>query len=145
MLTLWNGFDRIFDDELRRMDELLSTRKAAPRYGAGSYPRVNVVETEAALVVSAEVPGFSPADVDVTMHDGVLTIEGRVNEEKQDTQEGKLVYSERRNVSFKRTFTLHTDVNVENITAVVKDGLLTVTLPKAEAVKPRQIAVQSAD
>jgi HSP20 family protein len=144
MLTLWNGFDRAFDDEVRRL-----SRRAKPaersRFGGLSYPPVNVIETDAALLVSAEVPGFAPENVDVTVHEGVLTLEGRVEEENEQEQEGKVLFAERRNVSFKRTFTLNTDIDVDAITAVVKDGLLTVTLPKADAVKPRQIAVQSGD
>jgi HSP20 family protein len=143
MLSLWNGFDRVFDDELRRMNRLV-TRDAQPRFGRESYPRVNVLETDGALVVSAEVPGFAPNNVEVTVHDGVLAIEGKVDEAKTQ-EEGKVLYSERRNVSFKRTFTLNTDVDVERVTAVVKDGLLSVTLPKVAAAKPRQIAVASAD
>ncbi len=146
MLTLWNGFDRLFDDELSRMrTDRMATRPRfnTARYGSTSFPRVNVLDTEAALVVSAEVPGFAPDDVEVTVHDGVLALVGRVEEAEE--QEGTLVYRQRHNLSFKRTFTLNTDVDVEKVTAVVKDGLLTVTLPKAEAVKPRQIAVTSAD
>lgn len=143
MLTLWNGLDRVFDDAFFRANDL-AHRTPAPRYGRGTYPRVNVIETDAALVVSAEVPGFTPDNVDVTVHDGVLTLQGHVDEAKHDDEEGKVIYSERRHLSFKRTFTLHTDVDVDQITAVVKDGLLTVTLPKAEASKPRQIAVKTA-
>lgn len=136
MLTLWNGFDRAKNDELRRMDRLFYRDKS--RYG---WPRVNVLETDVALVVSAEVPGFTPERVNVTVHDGVLTIEGTADEAKE---EGQLLYGERRHRSFKRTFTLNTDVNVDTITAVVRDGLLTVTLPKADAAKPRQIPVKAA-
>ena len=141
MLTMWNGFDRVFDDGLRRMTRG-QQRESVPGFGRDTYPRVNVLDTEAALVVSAEVPGFAPENVEVTVHDGVLTIVGKVSDEQ--AVEGKVVYRERRNVGFKRTFTINTDVDVDRIAAVQKDGLLTVTLPKAEAAKPRQIAVTSA-
>ena len=143
MLTLWNGFDRVFDDEFRRFNRI-ATRDAAPRFGREGYPRVNVLETDGALVVSAEVPGFAPADVHVTVHEGVLTIEGKVAEQSE-SDNGKLLYSERHNVSFKRTFTINTEVDVDGVTAIVKDGLLTVTLPRVAAAQPRQIAVKSAD
>lgn len=142
MLTLWNGFDRAMNDELRRMDRLFAREPQKARYGRTSWPRVNVLETEVALVVSAEVPGFTPDQVNVTVHDGVLTIEGAASEEKRE--EGELLYGEHRQLSFKRTFTLNAEVNVDTITAVVRDGLLTVTLPKAEAAKPRQIEVKAA-
>ncbi len=143
MLTLWNGFDRVFDDELRRMSQLL-VREPRPRFARQSYPRVRVLETDEALIVSAEVPGFAPQNVEVVVHDGVLTLEGKVAEAEEALQ-GEVLYSERRNVSFKRTFTLNAEVNVDAVTAAVKDGLLTVTLPKVLAVKPRHIAVSTPD
>ena len=143
MMTLWNGFDRTMNDELRRMSALFNPRLPARRLDTPSFPAVNVLETDHALVVSAEVPGFTPDQVDVTVHDGVLTLEGKLEADKKEEHEGRVVYRERRASAFKRTFTLNADVDVDAVTAVVKDGLLTVTLPKSEAATPKKIAVKA--
>lgn len=144
MLTLWNGYDRSLGPELRQMDRLfgeLAPRVAAPR--TAGWPCVNVVESDEAILVQAEVPGFKPDQVKVTMHDGELKLEGHAEEtsEKQDEHGSKILLKERRDLSFQRTFRLDVDIDESKISAAIKDGVLTVTLPKAEPVKPRQIDV----
>jgi len=119
-------------------------RKPAPRFGAG-WPRVDVVETDDALELQADVPGFSANEISVTLHDGVLTLVGKLAETEQEGEETprKVLFTERRSLSFRRTFKLSFEVNQKAISAVVKDGLLTVTLPKAEAAKPQTIEVKT--
>jgi HSP20 family protein len=111
---------------------------------AAHWPAVSIIESDQAFVVSAEVPGFTPEQVNVTVHEGVLTLQGEAHVETHEESEGRLVYSERRDRSFKRTFTLNTEVKADAVTAVVKDGLLTVTLPKAESSTPRRVEVKAA-
>jgi HSP20 family molecular chaperone IbpA len=149
MLTLWNGFDRTLADEFRRVDRMFSTpvhRPALrPTIRAASWPRVNVTETEEAFEVLAEVPGFAPGDVSVSVHDGELKLEAKVkNDEESETEnEGrKVLFSEHRRLEFTRTFKLNVPVNEAAVSAAMKDGLLTVTLPKAEAAKPKRIAIK---
>jgi len=145
MLTLWNGFDRALNRELRNMDRLFWTRPFAPSLRHTGWPRVNVVETETALEIQADVPGMTADDIEVTLHDGELKLEGKLAGEQEQSEgqgeERKVLFNERRNLAFTRTFKLNVDVDAEGVTAAVKDGVLTVVLPKAEAEKPRQIRV----
>lgn len=145
MMTLWNGFDRTFDRELRRMNKLFGDLEARPHFEGLSLPRVDLVETDAAYELTAEVPGFTADDIDVTVHDGVLTVAGKVEAEaSNEGEEGrKVLYRERRQASFARTFRLGDRVDASAIEATVRDGLLTVLLPKVEEEKPRQIAVKA--
>ena len=124
------------------------TRPQGPTLRHSGWPRVNVVETDAALEVQADVPGMTAKDIEVTLHDGELKLEGKLADEGQEQTEGepeerKVLFRERHNLEFTRTFKLNLDVDAEAVTAAVKDGVLTVTLPKAEAARPRQIQVAS--
>ena len=143
MLTLWNGFDRNFGRMLAQHNRLFNELERAPAYRAG-WPRVEISETPEALEVKAEVPGFSPDDLNISLHEGILTLEGKSESDKtEEQQDRKVLFSERRTLSFTRTFRVGRDVDGEKISAHIKDGLLTLTLPKAEASKPKQIAVSS--
>ncbi|HHH10729.1 MAG TPA: Hsp20/alpha crystallin family protein [Sorangium sp.] len=141
MLTLWNGFERNFSRALAEHNHLLQQyQPASLQWG---WPRVEVVETADKFEVQAEVPGFVSDDLTITLHDGVLTIAGEHTSEQQpNTKEDRTVlFSERRALSFTRTFRLSQDIDAEAVTANVKDGVLTVTMPKVEAAKPRLVTV----
>lgn len=140
MLTLWDGLDRVMQHELRRAHPLRQRTREA-RAGREPWPRVNVLATDVAFVVSAEVPGFAPEHVNVTVHDGVLTLEGQRHDDA--APEGELIVSEREARSFKRTFTIHSEVDPEGVTAVLEAGLLTVTIPKVKPPAPRQVAIHT--
>jgi HSP20 family protein len=132
--TLRNEIDRLFEaplTELARASHLLS----------GSAPAVDIYEDKDNFVVKAELPGMKKEDIDVSLHDGSLSLSGeRKSEEKWEDVE---VYrSERFFGRFQRTVALPTPVNASAIKANYKDGVLTVTLPKAEEAKPKQIDVQ---
>lgn len=104
------------------------------------YPRVDISENENEFVLHAELPGMNREDIKVSLEDGVLTVFGERKQE--EAQEGKKYFHRERTYgSFKRAFRLGTDVQADNISASYKDGILTVNLPKAEEVKPRQIEV----
>jgi HSP20 family protein len=152
MLTLWNGFDRHLNAELRNMDRFMSQAfrpLARPsRPAASSLPKVDVVETDQALVLEAEVPGMTANDITVSLHEGVLVIEGMVasetNEQSEPSQDGpRYIVRERRDTSFRRSFKLGRDLDPNAVSATVKDGVLRVSMPKREPVQPRQIAVGS--
>lgn len=128
----------------REIDNLINRfwGDVAPPNGQGNawYPSVDVEETENTFVVHAELPGVKREDIKVGMEKNVLTIEGERKIEA--AQEGKhYTRRERAFGSFKRSFTIGTEVDADKITAEYKDGILTVRLPKAEKVKPRQIEV----
>ena len=109
-------------------------------HGTGWHPRVDVVESDHEFTVHAELPGLNKDDIKVTLEDNVLTIEGerKYEDEQKDTQ---FFRRERSYGTFKRAFKLGTEVQEDKIAANYKDGILTLTLPKSEAAKPRQIEV----
>jgi HSP20 family protein len=107
------------------------------------YPVVDVREAEGELVLQAELPGLRSEDVNVGVENGVLTISGEKKQHVEEGHEGsnyRLV--ERRYGRFERSFTLPRSVDAQKVQAEFANGLLTVTLPKAEAAKPRRIEVQ---
>ncbi len=104
-------------------------------------PLLDVAEREDAVVVKAEVPGVKPDDIDISVHGNTLTISGHKKEET-DKSEGDYYHVERRRGEFRRSVTLATDVDADKIDATCKDGVLTITLPKAEQAKPKKIKVK---
>ncbi len=104
-------------------------------------PKVDVSENENEYLVKAEVPGLSGQDIKVEIERGLLKLSGERREEKEEKDETYHV-RERRYGSFVRTFILPENVDEEKISAVTRDGILTVTIPKAEKDKPRHIEVK---
>jgi HSP20 family molecular chaperone IbpA len=100
-------------------------------------PPVDIYETTDALVVVADVPGATRETVDINVEDGLLTIKAKPEYESR----GDAYVEEFGLVNFYRQFQLPDAVDQEKITAQYKHGVLTITLPKAEAAKPKQIAV----
>ena len=136
-LSSWPGFGRLSSlrDEIDRLF-------AAPLSElARTSPALDLHEDKDNFVVKIELPGMKKEDIDVSLHDGSLSISGeRKGEEKF---EGADVYrTERFFGHFQRTITLPAAVAADKIKAQYKDGILTVTLPKAEEAKPKQIDVQ---
>lgn len=102
-------------------------------------PALDVFENEDAVTVRLEVPGVKKENFDISLHDDVLTISG---ERKSPTrEEGESFRSERYFGAFRRSVTLPVRVKGEAVSASYQDGILTVTLPKAEEAKPRKIQV----
>jgi len=104
---------------------------------------LDVSETENEFVVKASLPGIKPEDVQITVHGDMLTIRGesKVEEEKKDEH---WHLRERRYGSFQRSVSLNTPVNSDQAQASFEHGVLTLTLPKSEAAKPRQIKIGGA-
>jgi len=157
MLTRWADFDTVLpamDEMRRRMDRImhgldpdfvpfkifdptLGYHRALRR--ANTWPRIWLADKGESLEVKAEIPGLSEADVQVSLNQETLTLSG---ERKLEAPEGYSVHrQERPSLRFSRSFTLPSKVDVENVTAKVRDGVLVVTLPKAAEAKPRQITV----
>lgn len=103
-------------------------------------PAVDVKEEGDKYLVTADVPGVDPKDIEVTFENSVLTISGHRETEEKSTENG---YSrvERSYGSFSRKFTLPDTANVEQIAAKSKNGVLEITIPKREQVKPRKIEI----
>lgn len=104
-------------------------------------PAVDIKEEQDRYVIHADVPGVDPADIEVDMENGVLTIKGQRESEKKEEREGyKRV--ERVRGSFYRRFSLPDTVDAEKITAKAKNGVLEIVVPKQEKVQPRKISVE---
>jgi HSP20 family protein len=102
-------------------------------------PTTDIYETDQALTVVMEMPGVDKEKIEINVEDGVLTVEGRIDFSKyQDLQP---VYTEYNIGNFRRSFSLSNSIDQDKIRADMKDGVLTLTLPKAEQAKPRKIAV----
>jgi HSP20 family protein len=127
------GLDRLFD-EMTRDFGLLAP---APLPDAAFGPALDVSEAEGAWTVRAELPGVAPEEVEVSVTANVLTIRG----EKKRESEGA-GRSERRYGKFARTIEFPTDLDGGKVEARSKNGVLTVTLPKAEASRPKTVSVK---
>lgn len=126
--------DRFFSPELFEGSDFSTSRW---------LPNMDVQEDKDRFTISMELPGLSKDDVSLTVREGVLTIEG---ERKQEDEKEGVNYHrvERRYGKFLRSFQLPVRVQEDKIEAVFKEGVLTVQIPKAEEVKPKQIAVKIA-
>jgi HSP20 family protein len=116
-------------------------RAEATRGGFFFTPRVDIVETEGELTLFAEVPGVRPEDVDLRYEKGELVLHARV---KPCVNRQGLLLQEYEEGDFYRAFNISESIDASRISAECKNGLLTVHLPKAESVRPRQITVRSA-
>lgn len=102
-------------------------------------PNTDIFETDQALSLVVEMPGVDKSKVDVSVEDGVLTIEGRLDFSKYEGMQP--VYTEYNIGHYRRSFALSNKVDQGRISAEMKDGVLTLVLPKPEETKPRRISV----
>jgi HSP20 family protein len=102
-------------------------------------PTADIFETEASLTVVMEMPGVDKSNVDISIEDGVLIVQGRLDFSKYEGMQP--LYTEYNIGHYRRSFSLSNKINQEKIGAEMSDGVLTLSLPKAEEAKPRRIAV----
>ena len=132
LMGVENELGRLFDGFLDYPD-----LRGAQR---GWAPVVDVAQSDDAVTVRAEVPGLTAEDVELSVHDGTLTISGE-KKDSSEQPEGSCSYVESRYGRFQRVLALPTDIDAEKIEATCKDGVLTVRLPKAERARTRKILV----
>ncbi len=127
----------------REMDQLFTTFFGPTRERmAGVFPPVNISEDRDNFYIRAEMPGVDPKDVDLEVEAEQVTIKG---ERKAEVDEKASYHrKERESGKFARVISLPTKVNADKAEAVFKSGILTITIPKAEEVKPRQIKIKAA-
>lgn len=133
--TLRSPMDDLFESFFRGLDRPLSF------FGQRIWPAIDVAETNDAIVVRAEVPGCTPEDIDISVYDNTLTISGEKKESHEDRADG-FHHVESSYGSFRREIPLLADVDEGKIEAVVRDGILSVTLPKAEKSKAVKVQVK---
>ena len=130
--TLQDQINRLFTGTLERAGEESSLTAWAPS--------VDIYETEHELVVKADLPDVDPQDLDIRVENNVLTIRGERKFEKEVNEENYLRV-ERAYGAFARSFTLANTVNSDAIKADYQNGVLTLSIPKREEAKPKQIKV----
>jgi HSP20 family protein len=130
--TLQDQINRVFNEVLERGGDESNLTSWAPA--------VDIFETEHELVVKADLPDVDPKDLDIRVENNILTIRGERKFEKK-VSEDKYLRVERAYGSFSRSFSLANTVNAEAIKADYQNGVLTLTIPKREEAKPKQIKV----
>ena len=132
LLNLGRDFDRLLESPFAALGrEGLQTAFA---------PALEVREDADNITVTAELPGVEKKDVNVTFHDGVLTISGERKQERE-VKEGEYLRSERYYGRFERQVGVSTPIEADKIKAACKDGVLMVTLPKSALAKPKTIDI----
>ena len=134
---LQNEIDRVFDRFFpsRDQNEESTSSQAVWR------PRMDLIETEDAYRLHLDMPGMSTDDLKISYQDNELVVSGE-RESSRTNENEEFVRVERSFGHFRRAFTLPRTVDADNISATYDNGVLTVTVPKTEAVKPRQIEIQ---
>lgn len=133
MMTLREAMDRLFDEAFTRPLSLSSVV---------AMPAIDMYQTDDEVVVKAALPGLKPDDVQISVTGDLLTLRG---EFKQENEKKDATYHirEHRYGAFERSIMLPTDVQTEKAKADFENGVLTITLPKAEAVKPKTISIKA--
>lgn len=135
LISIQERMNRLFDQTLGR------TRAEEEGIAASAWaPSVDIYETPDRVVMKAELPGLTREDVEINVRDNTLSLRGERKFEK-DVREENYLRIERAYGSFQRSFTLPATIQQDKIKAVFKDGVLEVTLPKAEEARPKQIKI----
>jgi len=143
VMTAWSSFGRLSDlrDEIDRLFEApLAELTQTSNLLSGWTPALDVFEQKENFVIKAELPGMKKEDITVSLHDGSLSISG---ERKSETrhEDAEVYRAERFFGRFQRAVTLPAPIAADKVQAQYKDGVLTVTLPKTEEARPKQIDV----
>ncbi len=125
-----SGIDQVFADAFFRN---------WPAAGQGVFPQVDLYDTENTLVALVNLPGVKSEDVEVTTNNDTLTISG---ETKVDTTEGEVLWQERSEGKFYRSFKLPVPIKADNVNANFKAGVLRIEMPKTDELRSRTIEVK---
>ena len=134
LVTLREAMDRLFAESFVRPGSAFPTTFEGPA--------VDMYQTKDEVVVTAAIPGVKPEDIEISVTGEILTIKGEFKQEGK-IEEGSYVRQERRFGQFCRELSLPTQVNADKAKAEFEHGVLTLRLPKAEAVKPKSITVKA--
>jgi HSP20 family protein len=133
MMSLRQAMDQLFDDSFVRIPHLRGD-------GLWGLP-IDMYQTKDDLVVKATLPGVKPEEVDISITDNTLTIKGE-HKEEQETKEDDYLYRERYYGAFNRSVAIPVKVKGEKAEATFEEGVLTLTIPKADEIKPRQVKIK---
>jgi HSP20 family protein len=133
MMSLREAMDRLFDDAFTRPISVS---------GVSGMPAIDMYQTNDDVVVKATLPGLNPDDVDITVTGETLTLRGEFKQENEQ-KETNYHIREQRYGSFERSVLLPTDVKADKAKADFENGILTITMPIAEEVKPKSIMIKA--
>jgi HSP20 family protein len=136
LMSLRQAMDRLFEDSFVRPSRGLVT------VGEIAAPALDVYQTSNEVVVKAALPGLKPEDVNIDITGETLTIRGESKAEQEIKKEDYL-YKERRYGSFSRSVILPSGLKTDKAEATMENGILTLTIPKLEEVKPKKISVKA--
>ena len=142
-LTTWPSFGRLSDlrDEIDRLFESpLTELTGTSNLLSGWTPALDVYEDKDNYTVKAELPGMKKEEIEVSLHEGTLSISGERKSESKH-EDAEVYRAERFFGRFQRTVSLPSAVAADKVKAAYKDGVLTITLPKTEEAKPKHIDV----
>jgi len=135
LMSLRQAMDRLFEDSFVRPSRFLTL-------GETAEPALEVYQTPDEVVVKAALPGLKPEDVSIDISGETLTIQGESKAEQEIKREDYL-YQERRYGAFSRKVVLPSGLEPDKAEATMEDGVLTLTIPKAEEVKPKAIQIKA--
>jgi len=135
LMSLRQAMDRLFEDSF------VHPSRALAALGEATAPALDVYQTPNEVVVKATLPGVKPEDVSIDITGETLTIKGETKAEEEVKKEDYL-YQERRYGAFSRSVMLPSGLKTDKAEATMEDGVLTLTMPKAEEAKPKAIKVK---
>ena len=135
MMSLRDAMDRLFEDSF-------VTRRGFPARWFGDTLAIDVLETNDSLVIKSSLPGVKPEDIDITVTGEVLTIKGETRSEDK-VEDANYLRQERRYGAFLRSVQLPGNLRSDKAEASFENGVLTLTIPKADEAKPKTIKVQA--
>jgi len=139
--TFLTPFDKMFDQMVETQFPDITKSVGVRPYAGSAYPKVNVYEYDDKVGIVAEIPGLDKKQLEVSVEEGVLTISGDKHSAFENDG-AKVLRRELKQSSFKRQFELGELLDGENIKASFKDGILSVSVPKVEPVKPKRHTVK---
>jgi len=137
VLSLRQAMDRLFEESFVRPRDAWPLSRAA-----GLTVAVDMHETDDELVLTADLPGLKPEDVDIGITENTLTMRGEFRSEDEG-ERGNVHFQERRYGSFQRSLALPAPIDADAAEAEFKDGVLTILLPKTEETRPKQVKVKA--
>ena len=136
--SIWREMERM----QREMNRLFTDYSPTRYRSAPSYPAMNLWADEESVIIRAELPGLKPDDLDISIDEGDLTLSGRRHPEEMP-EDATYHRQERNYGSFTRSIRLPFKIEADDVEATMKNGMLTLMLPRAEEDKPKKIAIKT--
>jgi HSP20 family protein len=129
-------FRSFFDDPFENLPSVFAPLRAP------AFPKVDIAETEDEVKITANLPGLDPKDVEIEVNEDSISLSGKI-EKEEEKSDAKVYRYEREYGEFQRMFALPARVKSDKVAAKAKNGVLTITLPKADAEKKKKVKVEA--